>query len=245
MNHLTDQQLQSLKSQLLEAKADLENRLVENGHFGIQASLRDATGELSTSDNHPADVGSEMFERSKDLALNEHEELRLTRVTEALNRIENGTYGICETCGEPIDVDRLMALPETIYCKEHTPQTFNSIRRPIEEVFLDPPFGRTSMDDREDQNGFDGEDAWQIVESYGSSNSPAMGESSEIDDYNDMEIEADNELDGFVEPYESFVATDMYGSNPVFYRNAFYRKHMKATKHLRSEDSLGTGSNKY
>ncbi|AWB45348.1 molecular chaperone DnaK [Paenibacillus sp. CAA11] len=245
MTHLSQHDLHELKTKLLEQKKDFENRLCDNGHFGIQASLRDTTGELSTNDNHPADVGSEMFERSKDLALNEQEEYRLTRIDEALERIENGTYGICETCGQPIDKERLYALPETKYCKAHSPQSFVSQRRPIEEVFLDPPFGRTSMDDREDQNGFDGEDAWQIVESYGSSNTPAMGESSEIDDYNDMEVEADNELDGFVEPYESFVATDIYGNNPVFYRNAFYRKHMKATKHLASEDSLGTGSNKY
>ncbi|MNR13635.1 hypothetical protein D3C85_1300510 [compost metagenome] len=60
-----------------------------------------------------------------------------------------------------------------------------------------------------------------------------------------MEIESGSELDGFVEPYESFVATDITGTEVFFYRNGQYRKHMSSTKHLESEDSLGTGSNEY
>ncbi|MEF2964651.1 TraR/DksA C4-type zinc finger protein [Paenibacillus sp. M1] len=245
MSHLNKQQLSELKSELEAARQEISARLEEKEHYGLRGSLRDNTSELSAIDNHPGDVGSEMFERGKDLALNEHDELRLTRIDGALERIEAGTYGFCETCGQPIGFDRLQAVPETSYCKEHSPQSFVSASRPVEEQFLAPPFGRTSLDELQDQNGFDGEDAWQIVESFGTSNTPALAEDNEIDDYNDMEIEASGELDGFVEPYESFVATDIYGQNACFYRNGVYRKHMKATRHLESEDSLGTGSNKY
>lgn len=241
--HLSTQQLSELKSMLMEDKRSLERTIKD--HYGMDDSLRDNTGELSPIDNHPADLGSETFERGKDLALNEHDELQLMRVNEALDRMQEGTYGICKDCGEPISYDRLQAIPETAYCKEHSRQNFVSAKRPIEEIFLDPPFGRTSLDERDDQNGFDGEDAWQIVESYGTSVSPAFAEDPEVDDYNDLEIEAASELDGFVEPYESFVATDIYGQNVVFYRNGQYRKVMSATEHLESEDSLGTGSNRY
>lgn len=245
MSHLTEQQLAELKSDLENAKQDTYSRLEDKEHYGLRGSLRDNTSELSSIDNHPADIGSEMFERGKDLALNEHDELQLTRINGALERMARGTYGICETCGKPISFERLKAIPETSYCKEDSKQTFVSERRPVEELILTPPFGRTSLDEHEDQNGFDGEDTWQIVESFGTSNSPAMAEDNEIDDYNDMEIEASEELDGFVEPYESFIATDIYGENVFFYRNGVYRKHMEATEHLDSEDSLGTGSNKY
>ncbi|RCX22848.1 TraR/DksA family transcriptional regulator [Fontibacillus phaseoli] len=245
MSHLT-------KQQLAELKLDLENeikatcrRLEEKEHYGLRGSVRDNTSELSTIDNHPADIGSEMFERGKDFALNEHDELKLTRINGALDRMAEGTYGYCQTCGQPISLERLKAVPETAFCIEHSPQSFVSAGRPIEELFLAPPFGRTSLDEHEDQNGFDGEDAWQIVESYGTSDSPALAEDNEIDDYNDMEIEASEELDGFVEPYETFLATDIYGENVVFYRNGVYRKYMESTEHLDSEDSLGTGSNKY
>lgn len=243
--NLSKAQLTQLKRQLEQTEAYLRQRLDEQDHYGLRSSLRDNTSELSAIDNHPADVGSETFERGKDLALNEHTELQLTRIEDALERIHDGSYGSCATCGQPISYERLQAVPETEYCLEHSPQSFVSAGRPIEELFLAPPFGRTSLDEHEDQNGFDGEDAWQIVEGFGTSNSPAMAEDNEIDDYNDMEIEASDELDGFVEPYESFIATDIYGQNVFFYRNGVYRKHMEATEHLDSEDSLGGGSNKY
>ncbi len=245
MSHLTKQQLAELKSDLELAREETYQMLEDKEHYGLRGSLRDNTSELSSIDNHPADVGTEMFERGKDLALNEHDELRLTRINGALDRMAEGTYGYCQTCHEPITFERLKAVPETAYCINDSPQSFVSAKRPIEELFLAPPFGRTSLDEHDDQNGFDGEDAWQIVEGFGTSNSPALAEDNEIDDYNDMEIEASDELDGFVEPYETFVATDIYGENVIFYRNGLYRKHMQATEHLDSEDSLGTGSNKY
>ncbi|MBP1999242.1 YteA family regulatory protein [Paenibacillus shirakamiensis] len=245
MTHLSKKQIEQLQHNLLEQRKDITHRLEENDHYGISDTTRQNTGELSTLDNHPADLGTEVFERGKDLALAEHDELHLQRIEGALERIQDGTYGICETCRRPIKLDRLQALPETAYCKEHSPQTFVASNRPIEEMNMYPAFGRTSRDERDDFNGFDGEDTWQIVESYGSSNSPAMAEDSNVDSYNDMEIEASDELDGFCEPFESYVATDIYGKNVFFFRNDVYRKHMDNVKHLAVEDSLGTGSNTY
>lgn len=245
MTHLTHKQIGLLEHRLREQRQDIESRLAYNDHYGLADTTRENTNELSTNDNHPGDLGTEVFERGKDLALANHDELHLERIDGALERIADGSYGICTSCGQPISYDRLNAVPETSYCIEHTPQREVSSKRPIEEEFLYPPFGRTSFDEDDDQNGFDGEDAWQILESYGTSNSPAMAEDNEIDDYNDMEIEAASELDGFVEPYESFVATDITGTEVFFYRNGQYRKHMSSTRHLESEDSLGTGSNEY
>lgn len=244
MPHLTQYQLTELKSKLQADQESLSQRLEQNDHYGIGQSLRDNTSEFSSLDNHPADIGTELFEREKDLALCDHDELQLTRIEDALERIDNGEYGICATCGKPISYERLSAIPETAYCKEHSPQSFVSTDRPVEEQLLSPPFGRTSMDEYENP-GFDGEDTWQILESYGSSTSPAYSEDSEIDSYNDMGIEADREMDGFVETYESYVATDIYGQNVFFYRNGQYQELMSSTEHLDSEDSLGTGPNTY
>ncbi|MBA9085253.1 YteA family regulatory protein [Fontibacillus solani] len=245
MPHLTNEQRAELKAKLEAARKDLNSRLSQNDHYGMEESLRDNTGELSNIDNHPADLGSEMYERGKDIALIEQNELMLTRIEGALQAMEDGSYGVCITCGKPISYERLGAIPETLYCKDHSPQSFVSAARPVEEQFLAPPFGRTSLDEHDDETEFDGEDSWQIVESYGTSNSPAFAEESEVDDYNDMEIEASSELDGFVEPFESFIATDIYGEKVFFYRNGVYRKMMSATEDLDSEDSLGTGSNTY
>ncbi|SDF05512.1 regulatory protein, yteA family [Paenibacillus sp. cl6col] len=225
MNRLSSEQLNSLQQQLLQSKAQIERRLHHGDHYGLSNSLRENTGELSTLDNHPADVGTEMFERGKDIALNEHDEILLERIDTALSRMDKGQYGKCVVCGKDIPYERLEAVPSTMYCVEHSPEQIVSERRPVEEQFLMPPFGRTSLDE-DTQNGFDGEDAWQIVESWGTSNTPAMHEEHDVDDYGNLYIEASEELDGCVEAYESFVATDMTGRHVTIVRNRQYRQYM-------------------
>ncbi|MBP1156260.1 MULTISPECIES: TraR/DksA C4-type zinc finger protein [unclassified Paenibacillus] len=225
---LTVQQLKQLTDTLREEKRWLEEHLKDGDHFGLGDSMRVQTGELSTNDNHPADLGTEMFERGKDIALNENAERHLADANEALQRIEDGTYGVCRNCGTPIPFERLQAVPTAAYCVEHVPDPHSSDRRPVEEQLLAPPFGRTSLDELPEQNQFDGEDAWQIVESWGTSNSPAMAENpNESDSYNEMEIEADETV-GYVEPFESFLATDIYGQHVTVVRNKAYKDYMRS-----------------
>lgn len=225
MSHLTEQQKRELHLQLLEEKLYLERQRDHSESFGLAYSFRENTGELSMYDNHPADSATEIYERSKDIALNENAEYHLVQVDEALAHMEQGDYGICVYCKSPIPFERLQAIPTTLYCKEHVPDPAESERRPVEEKLLEPPFGRTSLDELSEQNQFDGEDAWQIVESWGTSNTPAMAEDPNVDDYNDMYIEAD-EHEGFVESYESFVATDLYGEQVSVVRSKSYRDYM-------------------
>jgi len=222
---LDREKIESLRRRLLEERSELRKRINENSHYGLAASYRDSTGELSSNDNHPADIGTDMFERSKDSALLEREAFRLERVEAALRRMNTGEYGRCAACGKFIPVERLEALPTAIYCVEHEPQQNTSNDRPVEEEFLMPPFGRTSLDGQGDQNGFDGEDAWQIVESWGTSNTPAMAENNNVDDYDQMFIESE-ENDGFVESIESFLATDITGHHVSVVRNRAYHRYM-------------------
>jgi RNA polymerase-binding transcription factor DksA len=73
-------------------------------------------GELSSADQHMADVGSETFDREKDLSILEQVEAELADVEHALRRLDDGTYGTCEACGKPIDEARLEALPAARFC---------------------------------------------------------------------------------------------------------------------------------
>ncbi|MDR0266521.1 TraR/DksA C4-type zinc finger protein [Paenibacillus sp.] len=228
MQHLTASQLKHLRSLLEEQKQTLEHTDQENDSHGLDESMRDGIGELSLIDNHPADVATELYYREMDLMLQNHDDRQLASINDAIERIDKGTYGICPICDKPISYARLEAVPTTEFCAQDTPIHHVSNYRPVEETFLMPPFGRTSLDEREDQNGFDGEDAWQAVENYGSSNTPAMAEGNEIHSYEEMEIEASEELEGCVEPYEAFVATDIYGNLIDIVRNQEYRKYMDA-----------------
>lgn len=224
-NHLTQQQLHELKLQLLEEQLGLLRQIDNTEHFGLSLSMRENTTELSMYDNHPGDTATELYEREKDIALNENAEFHLIQVNEALKQMEQGDYGICISCRKPVPFERLQAIPTTLYCIEHVPDPQESERRPVEEKLLAPPFGRTSLDELHEQNQFDGEDAWQIVASWGNSNSPAMSENRNVSDYDDVYIESDDE-EGFVETFESFVATDLYGQHVTIVRNKAYRDYM-------------------
>lgn len=74
--------------------------------------------ELSVIDQHPADVGSEVFERQKDIAIVEGFESELEEIEAALARIDDGSYGTCETCGKAIPKERLEVKPAARFCVE-------------------------------------------------------------------------------------------------------------------------------
>jgi RNA polymerase-binding transcription factor DksA len=70
----------------------------------------------STQAQHQADIGTETFNRERDLSVLESIEAELSDVEHALRRIDEGTYGRCEACGKPIGDDRLEALPAARFC---------------------------------------------------------------------------------------------------------------------------------
>jgi len=90
---------------------------LDDDHLSDQTE-QDSLSELSSVDQHQADMGTETFEREKDLSILEAIESELADVEHALRRLDEGTYGTCEACGRPIDDDRLEALPATRLCRD-------------------------------------------------------------------------------------------------------------------------------
>jgi DnaK suppressor protein len=76
----------------------------------------ESTRFVATDDEHDPDGSTVAFERSKASALLSHSWARLAEADSALNRMEVGTYGVCQSCGEPIDAERLLARPVAIRC---------------------------------------------------------------------------------------------------------------------------------
>lgn len=196
---LTDKQLTKLKNMLIEQKASLK-RVVEDNEFLDSGSLRDATDELSTIDNHPADLASELFEREKDMALKAHDEDELAKVNAALQAMENGSYGVCAKCQTDIPYDRLRALPYTLFCIEHTEAKSIPTDRPVEEQVIYAA-NDNSFASRDLKDGIlDYEDSFQAVAQYGTSETPSDME-GDFDDYNELyddpeEIGVDEEIEG-------------------------------------------------
>ena len=104
--------------------AGVKQRLEQERAHGLALAgrLRQAeadpveSSELSKVDQHPAELGSETFERELELTTLTIIEGELKDIDDALRRLEEGSYGICEECGKPIDEARLEAVPWARYC---------------------------------------------------------------------------------------------------------------------------------
>jgi DnaK suppressor protein len=87
----------------------------EQEHLTTESET-DSVAELSANAQHQADLGTETFTRERDLSILEHVDAELSDVEHALRRLDEGTYGLCEACGEPIADDRLEAMPAARFC---------------------------------------------------------------------------------------------------------------------------------
>lgn len=90
-------------------------RLEKERHLSAEDEAQGGS-ELSNYDNHPADAASETYERTKNFALGENYKEMMDRIEDALRKIEDGSYGLCDRCGEQIQVERLKAIPYATMC---------------------------------------------------------------------------------------------------------------------------------
>ena len=104
------QRLSEERERLSAIRSDLEASRLESQEDGLQ--------ELSSYDQHQADVGTETFEREKDLSILQEVEGELADIEHALQRLDDGTYGTCEACGKLIGDDRLEAIRAARFCLE-------------------------------------------------------------------------------------------------------------------------------
>ena len=87
----------------------------------LNQSQRDASGDLSGYGFHMADVATDNYDREFSLDLASTEQGRLNDIVDALSKIEEGSYGLCESCNKKIGKRRLKAVPYArmcIKCKE-------------------------------------------------------------------------------------------------------------------------------
>lgn len=108
--------LRAIKKRLQAERERLEQELHEIMERTSLSSDVEQVSELSTYDDHPADLASETFEREKDLAMEGNIQDLLEKVDTALEKLEEGTYGLCDSCGVEINPNRLEALPYASLC---------------------------------------------------------------------------------------------------------------------------------
>ncbi|TYP72438.1 TraR/DksA C4-type zinc finger protein [Paenibacillus methanolicus] len=164
---LTPSQLEALRG-LLEEERERLNAHFEDGaaDSGLRgANETESVGELSAYDNHPGDLGTETFERERDMAIDDNFRQKLAEIEAALDRLESEEYGLCDLCGKPIRYERLEALPATTRCVTHAsagPEDGSGTDARASVSQLNADEERTRQAARFDDAG-----AWERLEAYG------------------------------------------------------------------------------
>jgi RNA polymerase-binding transcription factor DksA len=113
--NLGKKDLKELEKKLLEERAQIERELKEleeDLHHHTQSEI---SGEDIYEDEY-AESGSATFEREKDLSIELSLKDTMEQINRALERIKNDTYGICQRCQKPIEIERLRAIPYAELC---------------------------------------------------------------------------------------------------------------------------------
>lgn len=113
---MTKAELTVFKEKLLALRARLRGDVRHMADAALKKNREPGNGELSSMPIHMADLGSDNFEQEFTLSLVENQEEMLAQIEAALERIEDGAYGICEECGVKIPKARLNAIPYTTLC---------------------------------------------------------------------------------------------------------------------------------
>jgi len=220
----------NVKKQLLNRKHVLERELDFTNEFGKEVSFTSnhSSSELSYYDNHPADSGTELFEREKNLGLQKMKYEELNDIIVALSKIEKGTYGIDERTGEKIPYERLEAQPTASTTVKNSLNKSIHDDRPVEEAVI------RDMEIEEDEGdegaGFNEQNAYDLVAVYNQIDM-TYDDSLNMDGYDDMDC---------VEMVEAIGATDIYGyrgdDHVQFLRNAHYDQWMNQEQVIEGED---------
>ena len=104
---------------LLDKRREILNNVSEIEDETLRKSRLDASGDLSSMPIHMADIGTDNYEQEFALGLMDSERKLLREIDDAMRRIDEGTYGVCEGTGKPIPKARLEAQPWARYCVEY------------------------------------------------------------------------------------------------------------------------------
>ena len=113
---MTPKELVYFRKLIIKKKEELYAELGYLEASSMSKTAKDQSGDLSSYSFHMADQGTDTMEREMAFTFASREGRYLHHLNEALERIENGTYGKCRRCGEKIGKKRLEAVPHATQC---------------------------------------------------------------------------------------------------------------------------------
>jgi DnaK suppressor protein len=112
---LTKKEIDDLGTRLQEERDELQAQLSSIEEETFASTQSELAGDVGL-DDESADAGTATFEREKDLSIEQNVRDLLDKIDRALARIGEGTYGLCDACGKPIEKARIKALPYVDLC---------------------------------------------------------------------------------------------------------------------------------
>jgi DnaK suppressor protein len=109
-------EVREFKQMLVALRARLRGDVTAMANSALNKTRSESSGDLSSMPIHMADVGTDAFEQEFTLSLMEHDGTALEQIEAALERIEDGVYGVCVECETKIPKARLQVLPHTAHC---------------------------------------------------------------------------------------------------------------------------------
>jgi RNA polymerase-binding transcription factor DksA len=113
---MTKSELDRYRAQLLALARRIKGDVSDLADEALRTTGGEASGSLSNTPLHMADLGTDNYEQELTLSLLENEDQILEAIKAAVDRIDQGTFGRCGRCHKEIPKDRLQALPFTPYC---------------------------------------------------------------------------------------------------------------------------------
>ena len=115
---LLKKDLANYKKLIVKRKTEVLEELQHIKDDTLNQSQRDASGDISAYTLHMADIATDSYDREFSLGIASSEQKVLYEIEDSLKRIEDGTYGFCESCSKPIAKTRLNVVPYTRLCKK-------------------------------------------------------------------------------------------------------------------------------
>ena len=112
----TKKELGELRKRLEAEREELRKQAADIEESSFRNPQSEMTGEVASFDEEYADAGTFTFERERDLSLTNNIRDLIEKIDRALERIDEGAYGLCERCGRPIEKARIKALPYATLC---------------------------------------------------------------------------------------------------------------------------------
>ena len=112
----TKKDLKDFKKIILSRKEELVDDIKHISDDTLKKSQKDAAGDISGYTYHMADVATDTYDREFSLGLASNERQVLYELEDALKKVEDGTFGICESCKCLITKTRLKAVPQARLC---------------------------------------------------------------------------------------------------------------------------------